>query len=272
MQWEREHPDVMRATAEFVRIFREVPDPIISVAKKALSLEAKIAWVLFGSCLHQEISLPDLQRILEAIYEKFPGKRLWSFPLATESEILQAVEQGRAPVSWSLAKSVPGIFWSVGNFVRRRLPLTGWAFSSSNQGMLRDLGEIFFMGKGAYRPKAIEALARIFSEAPRGLGISKSQADFGPLPVPFSFGARLWIGYIGPGKEIGYSSKTEIQKRSLGISLSKTLCPGDPLAASHAFQFFWEKSERGLACALQTNACKDCPLSPYCPRSLHREV
>lgn len=262
----------MRATAEFVRFFREVPDPIVSVAKRAPTLEAKIAWVLFGSCLHQEISLSDLQKILAAIYENFPGERLWTFPLPTEAEILEAVNHAKGRLAWTLTNSVPGIFFSVGNFVRRRSPLTGWAFSSAVKELLRDLGEIFFMGKGAYRPKAIEALARIFSKDPRGLGVSKSFSEADPLPIPFAFGARLWIGFIGPGQEIRYAEKTEIQKRKLGISLSKTLSPDDPMAASHAFEFFWERSERGMLCAEMTDDCKLCPLAPYCPRSLHREA
>ena len=272
MRWEREHPEIMRATAAFVRFFENVPDPVVAVAEKAETLEGKIAWALFGSALSQEIPLELLQKTLDSLFRSFPGERLWTFPLATESGIREAVRSGKKTFDWPLEESVPGIFWSVGNFVRRRTPLAGRASSTSFRGILRDLGEIFFMGKGAYRPKAILAVSRMFSPYPRGLGVLRTNSPTGEIPVPFVFGARRWIGFIGPGKEIGYGEMDDAKKRHLGITLSKALSPKDPWKASHAFQFFLEKSPEGALCSRLTESCSKCPLSPFCPRSLSAKV
>ena len=35
MRWEKENPDIMQATKEFVHLFQSVPDPIVDIAKKA---------------------------------------------------------------------------------------------------------------------------------------------------------------------------------------------------------------------------------------------
>lgn len=272
MRWEREHPEIMRATAAFVRFFENVPDPVVAVAEKAETLEGKIAWALFGSALSQEIPLELLQKTLDSLFRSFPGERLWTFPLATESGIREAVRSGKKTFDWPLEESVPGIFWSVGNFVRRRTPLAGWASSTSFRGILRDLGEIFFMGKGAYRPKAILAVSRMFSPLPRGLGVLRTNSPTDEIPVPFAFGARRWIGFVGPGKEIGYGEMDDAKKRHLGVTLSKALSPSDPWKASHAFQFFLEKSPEGALCSRLTESCSKCPLSPFCPRSLSAKV
>ena len=245
MQWEKEHPEIMKATANFVRYFQNAPDPIVAVAGKANTLEAKIAWVLFGSCLSQEIPLSLLQKVLNALFQKFPSEALWSFPLPTEASILETVRSAKGTFDWPVEESVPGIFWSVGNFVRRRTPLAGWAFSTSYKGILRDLGEIFFMGKAAYRPKAIWATSRLFSPAPRGLGISRLAISGDIIPVPFAFEVRNWIGLVGMGKVVGYAEMDEAHKRKLNLSICKALSPKDPRMASHAFQFFEEPMEDG---------------------------
>lgn len=271
MRWEKEHPDVMRATAEFVRFFENVPDPVVSVSEKAGTLEAKIAWVIFGSALSQEIPLCLLQKTLGALLKKFPGNALWEFPIPKEADIRKAVRTGKKTFDWPLEESVPGIFWSVGNFVRRHSPLTGWASSTSFREILRSFGEIFFMGKGAYRPKAILAVSRIFSPRPRGLGVLHTNYAGDVFPVPFAFGARRWIGFVGPGREIGYGKMPEEKKRNLGVSLVRTLSRSDPWKASHAMQFFCEPSADGFLCAELSKSCAECPLKSFCPRSLQNE-
>lgn len=245
MLWEKEHPDVMQVTADFVRYFQNTPDPVVAVAGRANTLEAKIAWVLLGSCLSQEISIPLLQKVLEALFQKFPDEKLWTFPLPTESVILETVRSAKKTYDWPVEESVPGIFWSVGNFVRRRTPLAGWASSTAYKGILRDLGEIFFMGKGAYRPKAIWATSRLFSPSPRGLGISRLSISGDLIPVPFAFGVRSWIGLVGMGKDIDYANLDEPHKRKINLSICRYLSPKDPRIAAHAFQFFEEPMDNG---------------------------
>jgi len=247
MLWEKEHPEIMKMTADFVRYFQNTPDPIVAVAEKASTLEAKIAWVIFGSCLSQEIPLPLLKKVLDALFQKFPNEALWTFPLPTEASILETVRFAKKTFDWPVEESVPGIFWSVGNFVRRRTPLAGWTSSTSYKGILRDLGEIFFMGKGAYRPKAIWTSSRLFSPAPRGLQIARLAIPGDIIPVPFAFELRSWIGLVGMGKAIGYAEMDEAHKRKLNLSICKALSPKDPRMVSHAFQFFEEPMADGLS-------------------------
>ncbi|PWK96630.1 hypothetical protein [Hallerella porci] len=267
MRWEKEHPDIMRGTAAFVRFFANVPDPVVAIANRASTLESKMAWTLLGTCIEQGIPLSLLQKVLNALFENFPDEKLFAFPIPAENEIQKVVRAAKKTYDWPEEECVPGIFFSVGNFVRRRSPLPGWAASTSLQGILRDLGEIFFMGKGAYRPKAILSISRLFSPAPRGLGVLRTQFQNDISPVPFAFGIRRWIGLIGPGKEIGYAEMDETRKRKLALSLCKALARKDPRMTAHAFQFFLEPSEHGFICADLTANCTQCPLTSFCPKS-----
>lgn len=264
MRWEKEHQEEMRASEGFVRFFASVPDPIVAVADKACSLEARIAWVLLGTAISQELPLILVSKVLEELFRDFPHERLWTFPLPEESKIAAAVRRGKGSYAWELEEQVPGIFWSVGNFVRRRSPLAGWFSSTSYKGICRDLGEIFFMGKGAYRPKAILAISRLAEPFPRGLNVIHNEIN---PPIPFAFGIRKWMGFIGPGKELRFSEMDEQKKRHLGETLCKTLYKEDPLIASHAFQFFLEKGENSYICSEHTENCSRCPLALFCTKS-----
>lgn len=239
MRWAKEHPEVMRMTAEYVRSFRNEPDPVVAVAQNAETLEGKIAWVLLGSCLYQEIPLSVFRPLLESLFQKYPGERLWTFPLPTEAEIRGVVRRQVRSYSWQLEESVPGIFWSVGSFVRRRRSLKEWLENSQIPDVWRSLGEIFFMGKRAFRPKALWALSRLYSPFPRGLGALREGAAV-QTPVPFPYGLRSWIGIVGLGRDVGYAEMDEVGKRRLAASVCKELSPGDPREAAHAFLFFRE--------------------------------
>lgn len=237
-RWAKEHPEVMQMTSEFIKEFSSVQDPVVAVAEKEGTVEGKIAWVLLGSCLFQEISLPTFTALFEQLQKEFPENRLWAFPLATGDEIRCAVRNSIGKYSWPLRESVPGIFWSIGNFIRRHSPTDSWAASSGKE-IFRSLGEIFFMGKGAYRPKAVWAVSRLFSPEPRGLGILVS-GKWRKSPPPFPFGLRQWIGLSGLGADFGYSEMSEPAKRKLAADVCKMLSPEDPRIAAHAFSFFGE--------------------------------
>ncbi len=238
-RWAKEHPEVMQMTSEFVKEFSREQDPVVAVAEKEGTREGKIAWALLGSDLFQEISLPIFTALFEQLQQEFPEDRLWAFPLATGDEIRRAVQKSLGKHSWPLKESVPGIFWSVGNFIRRHSPVDTWASSTPGKEIFRSLGEIFFMGKGAYRPKAVWTLSRLFSPAPRGLGILAS-GKVRKSPAPFPFGLRQWIGLSGLGADFGYAEMGEPAKRRLAAAVCKALSPEDPRIAAHAFTFFGE--------------------------------
>ena len=267
MRWEKENPDIMQATKEFVHLFQSVPDPIVDIAKKAETEEARIAWCLLGCALFQEISFPTFRRVFGALFEAYPQDRLWEFPLPEEKMLLKISREALGKIAWNLGEQVPGIFWSVGAFVRHHRPLADWITSRDVKGIWRDLGEIHFMGKQAYRPKAIYAIKRLTSPVPLGLGLCCSPSE-AKCPMPFTMGCRRWIGFVGPGKALHYSEMEEEKKQKLGRSLYSALAPGNEMAAAHALQFFLEDGTTDFICREHTEGCTKCPLAPHCCKSL----
>ena len=121
-----DEPAVFKATAEFVRLFARMKDPVLAVAAREKTVEARIAWTLLGTVLFQDVSYPEFVALLQALNEKFPGEKLWTLPVPKAQEIEACVESAFGCRTWSMFENVAGIFWSVGLFVRRHLDLAGW--------------------------------------------------------------------------------------------------------------------------------------------------
>ena len=121
-----DEPALFQSTVDFVQLFCDVPDPVLAVTSKIESLDARIAWTLLGTDLFQDRSYGEIGRLLSALYERFPGDKLWTLPVPTGPEIEAVVESTFGSRNWSLFKNVAGIFWSVGLFVRRHPDLESW--------------------------------------------------------------------------------------------------------------------------------------------------
>ena len=121
-----DEPALFAATAEFVRLFARVGDPVLKVACHGEDARARIAWTLLGTALFQDISYPEFTLLLQSLYERFPGEKLWTLPVPKASDIDSCVEEALGCRNWSMFENVAGIFWSVGHFVRRHGNLQEW--------------------------------------------------------------------------------------------------------------------------------------------------
>jgi hypothetical protein len=170
---------------------------------------------------------------------------------------------------------VAGIFWSVGLFVRHHPDLVAWARERSPEEMWRDLGEIYFMGKAAVRPKACAAIYRIVSAAPLGLGVqcrmpegSARKALHGLPPLPLTMGARRFLSMFSPAREEGFADLEPAQKQKLMDVYSKAVCPDVPYTVAHSLQFFLEAGTEDFICREKTRLCSKCPLYEHCDYAL----
>ncbi len=260
---------MFKAAAAFVEMFSTVPDPVLQVARKADSINGKIAWTLLGTALFQNCSYSEISALLNALYEKFPNEKLWALPVPKESEIAECISQVWGNRSWSMAEHTSGIFWSVGHFVRRHEDLLGWLNSRTPAEVWRDLGEIYFMGKGNPRPKACAAIYRLISAAPVGLGLETARPQ-NPnekikMPsLPMTMGARRFLAILGPAAEGDFASLDSTAKQKMANEMFIALNPENPYFASHALQFFLEQGKDDYICWKVTDHCKTCPLYEYC--------
>ena len=263
-----DEPGLFKATVAFVERFAKVQDPVVQVAKKCSTSNGKIAWVLLGTALFQNCSFSEISALMNALYQKFPGERLWSLPVPKDSEIDECVRSVFAGRGWALVEHASGIFWSVGHFVRRHENLQAWLLSRTPMEMWRDLGEIYFMGKGNPRPKACAAIFRLTSTAPVGLGLCPGQsADGTPVrfpPLPLTMGGRRFLSILGPGKGDKFSELEASVKQKMANEFFTALAPANPYVAAHGVQFFLEEGKDGFICRTVTNNCKTCPLYEYC--------
>ncbi|MDR1760296.1 MAG: hypothetical protein LBR60_07205 [Fibrobacter sp.] len=265
-----DHTDLVRAVREFIFLWENIPDPVVAFAAPLKTAETRTAWVLLGSGIFQGLNYPGAVSLLKNLYEKFPEESLWEFPVPKEQELLACIPSFIRN-RWSLAEQFPGIFWSAGAFVRRRAPLTAWVGERELRELWRDLGEIYYMGKGAFRPKAVQALSRITMPCPRGLGLlpKPSSKEMNP---PLSMGLRRFVAFFGIGRAAGYEHFEEAKKRAFLIRTLNELYPEDPPLAAHALQFFLEEGAADFICREHTDSCKRCPLSAFCSHSLTGEM
>lgn len=271
-----DEPGLFKASVAFVDRFACVPDPVNIVAKKSATVNGKIAWVLLGTTLFQECSFSEISALLNVLYEKFPEDKLWTLPVPKDSEIDACVKAVFAGRSWSVAEHVAGIVWSVGHFVRRHEDLLGWLQSRTPMAMWRDLGEIYFMGKGNPRPKACAAIYRLTAPAPVGLGLCPAMPAPGSSeklpPLPLTMGGRRFLAILGPGKHDKFSELEPRTKQRMANEFFTALTSAQhPYFAAHALQFFLEDGKDDFICRAVTERCKNCPLYEYCDYGVRQE-
>ena len=280
-----DEPALFKATAEFARLFARIDDPVLAVAKLEKGVNERIAWTLLGTALFQDVSYPEFKTLLQALNEKFPGEKLWTLPVPKAQDIESCVESAFGCRTWSMFENVAGIFWSVGLFVRRHENLAEWVKSRTPEELWRDLGEIYFMGKGNPRPKVCAAIYRLLAPAPVGLsldcadGIARAPVKWPPLPL--TMGARRYLSILGPASD-GFADLEPLQKQKLATDMYVALVQHlmelsenaevkkskvDALTAyvaAHSLQFYLEDGTDGFICRTVTDHCRKCPLREYC--------
>lgn len=277
-----DEPGLFKATVGFVDLFTMVPDPVLQVARKNVTVKGKIAWTLLGTALFQDCSFSEISSLLNTLFEKFPDDKLWALPVPKDSEIDLCVKSVFADRTWSVAEHASGIVWSVGHFVRRHEDLLGWLQSRTPMEMWRDLGEIYFMGKGNPRPKVCAAIYRLIGPAPVGLGLSAAtsvtKSSIAPAaekfpPLPLTMGARRFLAILGPGKNEKFSELDGRTKQRMANDFYTALAaasdkgvqsPAASYVAAHALQFFLEEGKDGFICRAVTENCRTCPLYEFC--------
>ena len=275
-----DEPALFKATAEFVRLFARIEDPVLTVAKQEKGANERIAWTLLGTALFQDVSYPELVTLLQSLNEKFPGEKLWTLPVPKAQDIEACVESAFGCRTWSMFENVAGIFWSVGLFVRRHENLQEWLRSRTPEEIWRDLGEIYFMGKGNPRPKVCAAIYRLLAPAPVGLSLDCAPSPKWPL-LPLTMGARRYLSILGPASD-GFADLEPAQKQKLATDLYVALVQHlmeqsenaevknskvDALTAyvaAHGLQFYLEDGTDGFICRYSTDHCRKCPLREYC--------
>lgn len=275
-----DEPALFKATAEFVRLFARIDDPVLTVAKQEKGANERIAWTLLGTALFQDVSYPEFVTFLQSLNEKFPGEKLWTLPVPKAQDIEACIESAFGCRTWSMFENVAGIFWSVGLFVRRHEDLQGWLKSRTPEELWRDLGEIYFMGKGNPRPKVCAAIYRLLAPAPVGLSLDCAPSPKWP-PLPLTMGVRRYLSILGPASD-GFADLEPAQKQKLATDLYVALVQYlmessadeqvrnskvDALTASvasHSLQFFLEDGSDGFICRTVTDHCRKCPLREFC--------
>jgi len=275
-----DEPALFKATAEFVRLFARIEDPVLTVAKLEKGANERIAWTLFGTALFQDVSYPEFVTLLQALNEKFPSEKLWTLPVPKAQDIEACVESAFGCRTWSMFENVAGIFWSVGLFVRRHGNLQEWLKSRTPEEIWRDLGEIYFMGKGNPRPKVCAAIYRLLAPAPVGLSLDCAPSPKWP-PLPLVMGARRYLSILGPASD-GFADLEPAQKQKLATDMCVALVQHlmeqsenaevkkskvDALTAyvaAHSLQFYLEDGTDGFICRHSTDHCRKCPLREYC--------
>lgn len=272
-----DNPALFKATAGFVLMFKNLQDPVVAITRRCKSPEEKVGWILLGTALFQHCSYGEFAKLMRSLHEKFPEDALWKLPVPKEDEISSCVESVFNTRSWPLFQHAPGIFWSVGAFMRNHgvqnpNGIANYLASRTAEELWRDLGEIYFMGKSSPRPKACAAIYRLTSDAPIGLGLQCRPSDKRPH-LPLTMGARRYISILGPASSEngnaseGFAKLSSKEKQALSNQLFVALgqeLNESPYLAAHSLQYFLENGKDGFICKQITKKCKECPLYKFC--------
>jgi len=267
MDWFDAHPVPLEAVRAFVDKAMDWPDPLVRIALRAESPSERAAWLLLGCALQQRIALSDLTLFMESLYRSLGSNGLVALPAPRETTIRQSMAALGKGREWELAPQVPGIVWSVGQFVRSRgMPFAEWLDQTSPRDIWRDCGEIHYMGRSSpLRPKILAFLHRIAAPAPAGLGWILVN-EGGRPPLPASPGARRWLAWIGPYEESGYADASTALRMRIVVEAYGRIKPEAPWKATHGLQFFTEPFDDSYLCAKNLGGCYNCPLTNDCPR------
>lgn len=268
MDWFSSHPVAVDASRLFLERAAHWTDPVIAIHQDEPVLSKRIAWLLLGCALQQGISLDGLARFLQCLDRNLGDEALFSLPAPREDAIQECLRTSGIRGEWDLLPHVPGIIWSVGQFIRNRgRSLEDWTRSSSSREIWRGCGEIYYMGKNSpQRPKVLSFLFRLTAPSPVGLGLPLL-AEGGTPPLPSSMGARRWLSWIGPFRVCGYAEAQGGRRLSIMGDIYKKLSPDRPWLACHGLQFFTDPLANTYYCAHKMGGCAQCPLQNECPRT-----
>jgi hypothetical protein len=145
-----------------------------------------------------------------------------------------------------------------------------WLNSRTPEGIWRDLGEIYFVGKGNPRPKACAAIYRLLIPAPIGLGLDCASPKR-PAPLPLTMGARRFLAMLGPARDDSFADLEPEKKQKMLDDYCKILSPDCPYVAAHALQFYLEWGKNDFICRESTCRCAKCPLYEHCNNAVRHD-
>ena len=268
MNFLKQYPEELKAASSFVEIFKNCKEPLLETASLFQTDEDKIAWILFGSAIQQDLNYSEWFLLLKQTLKIFNISELWNLPVPRKQDFSKILTDNFPKKNWLLKEHFPGIFWSVGLFVRNHSPLKSWVESRNAKELWRDLGEIYFMGKQALRPKVCNAIYKIIASPPYGLGIfpKPQQPDKKAkhVPYPLNMGTRRFLAMLLLSGNVKFSDLEKREKQKLAEAFYLSINKENPIAVAYAFQFFLENAKNGFICKSFTSNCKKCPLQKFC--------
>lgn len=266
MTFLRKNPERIQATHDFCAFFQSKGDPLSTVLAEIAPREDQLGWAIAGEALHQSLSLGQLADLIAAFAQEFPQGRLWALPALKVAEVQRIMAARPWLRGWPLDVHAPGILNSVGHWVRNHGGTPEAALRNKSTAELwKDLGEIYYMGKGsATRPKALSLIWRLQADSPVGLGFplrARPLASGNPWPMPVSPGARRWLKYLGPNPQKWMEGRSEAEKLRYFQRMYGALWQSRPDLVAHGLSFFLEPGGSDLLCRVLQDGCRNCPLA-----------
>ncbi|GHV11473.1 hypothetical protein AGMMS49938_02220 [Fibrobacterales bacterium] len=232
----------------------ELQDPILEVASKAETPQAKLNFLLLGCALQQNITLGELQFFLTELLKITPD--VAEVPVLSENQIADVIVKAHLK-HWVLYPNVAGIIWSVGRFARARgNRLDLWVKDKSGVEIWKECADIFYMGKNnGIRPKVLWFLFRLSL-----YGFSHLEPKTATPPLPISAGARRWLIQTQQYN----AEETPKEKLKTANLLYGEISPKNPSLACHALQFFSEPNSDNSYFCQKIFPCELCTVSAYC--------
>ncbi len=251
MSWSEDNKELYNALKAFIQRFQDRPGSLhtflssqtvsdyLDAFKPEQRPQMRAALVLLAGCLNQGIRSERLFNFLEGLVKKY-GSDLFGLPAPQQADLQRDVTHITRTKYWEIKDQVPGIIWSVGDFIRKNDCKELIQQKSYDAVIQKFSTELFYMGAHSEtKIKAKRAYNWLALPSPVGIGLhSETKGEL--LEIFIGEQAHRFMCDFGPLKGRKRSFPNPEERIRYYKSFYHFLVPGFPQLVEHVFYFLDE--------------------------------
>ncbi len=266
MSWSEDNKELYSALKAFIQRFKDHAGPLhtflssqtvsdyLNAFKAEQRPQMRAGLVLLAGSLNQGIRSERLFNFLEGLVKKY-GAELFALPAPQQADLQKDVASITHTKYWEIKDQVPGIIWSVGDFIRNNECNELIQQKSYSEVIQKFSTELFYMGAHSEtKVKAKRVYNWLALPAPVGIGLhAEPKGEL--LEIFIGEQAHRFMCDFGPLKGRKRSFPNPEERIRYYKSFYHFLAPGFPQLIEHVF-YFLDEAETQLFRDISDNESK----------------
>ena len=251
--WVKDNPQLVKQIKDFVYQYEKTPSLIASFFQseafeffhrqnsQSLSTNQSSCLILIGA-LNQEYPLEKIIGFVEKLLVHF-STRLFIVPVISHEELQAFIQKEELIEFWKLKPQVPGIIWSVAQFVNK-YSLEKIISQTERFQVIQILTQnVFYMGKHSeIKAKANFIYNHAVTDFPYSIGLMKqSFNEYGKLVFPTTRKAGDFMYTMGPLYRSGKKFPNEKERERFFNKFYREMMGNKAYLLAHAIEFYDKK-------------------------------